>query len=716
MGVARIIGRSGSWAAGALLCASFALGSGAALACGPLLPESLLFLGSGAYLHGPRGELELELRRIGVEAPPGLRYVPQTTAEVEAALAAQALPSPAAIVAHRAAFEAWVAADPERPRQYWEDKPPPRGPPPALPEGLPEDWRRYHEAAALFRQHDVQGALVAFKAMLAAPGVPAGSPLRLWAHFMIGRADPADPQGFPAVQRAVAGGAPDPLGLGLASLGWQAQAAAAVDPAAALRTYLQLHAAGDPAGASSVRMVSHTLLAAVQAKEPGAVERLRAVAADPAAAAAVTVTLLTTWDPAVHGADWLAALAHSGGEAGAGAARVAWLAYLVGDGAAAQRWAEAAPNDPMARWILAGLALRAGDLERASALLAEVHMPEDEAWRCDWYTRGSARDGFYFNDAPLSPAREVWADRAGVQLRQGDLAGALGSAARAGHWVDFAYLAERVVDLDVLKAFVDDGSLMLLPERQRADGRWLLGRRLFRAGRAAEAAAYLPEAEAAQALAFVAARARGTVAGEVEAARLLRAHGMELSGTTLGPDWQLNGGAYSFAWGRPEDDAGPLGPTADERRRNDGSAPDPDRRYHYRYRAAELIWEASRTLPEQDPVASALLCEAGSWIALEEPDYADRFYKATVSRAWGSPLSVAADQLRWFPLGPMCSGAVAPELALAPRPPRSTGWLSGWSSVGESGCGFGGASGFLGLGLVALGRRGRRRPSGSPSK
>ena len=710
MGVARFIGRSGSWAAGALLCATFALGSGAALACGPMLPESLLFGGSEAYLRGPRGELELELSRIGVQAPPGLRYVAQTTAEVEAALAAQALPSPAAIVAHRAAFEAWVEADPERPRQYWEDKPPPRGPPPALPEGLPEDWRRYHEAAALFRQHDVQGAIVAFKAMLSAPGVPAGSPLRLWAHFMIGRADPADPQGFPAVQRAVADGAPDPLGLGLAALGWQAQAQLEADPAAALRTYLQLHAAGDPAGATSITMASHALLSAVEAKEPGAVERLRAVAADPVAAAAVTVTLLTTWDPEVHGADWLAALAHSGGEAGAGAARVAWLAYLVGDAAAAQRWAEAAPKEPMARWILARLALRAGDLERASALLAEVHMPEDEAWRCDWYTRGAARDGYSLSDAPLSPAREVWADRAGVQLRQGDLAGALGSAARAGHWVDFAYLGERLVEVDVLKAFVDAGQLDLLPEAMRGPGRLLLGRRLFRAGREAEAAGYLGEAEAAQARAFLAARARGTVAGEVEAARLLRAHGMELSGTELAPDWALYGGSYGFLWGRPapEDEDGPLSPTVEERRRNDASAPDPDKRYHYRYRAAELIWEATRTLPEQDPLASALLCEAGSWLAVEDLDFADRFYKATVNRSWGSPLSVAADQLRWFPLGPMCSGAVAPELALAPRPPRATG--------GESGCGFGGAASFLGLGLVALGRWGRRRQSASPSK
>ena len=221
----------------------------------------------------------------------------------------------------------------------------------------------------------------------------------------------------------------------------------------------------------------------------------------------------------------------------------------------------------------------------------------------------------------------------------------------------------------------------------------------------------LLNAEQGRALwAFLAARARGTVAGEVEAARLLRAHGMELSGSELAPDWALYGGSYDFPWGRPapEDDAGPLSPTVEERRRNDGSAPDPDKRYHYRYRAAELIWEASRTLPEQDPLASALLCEAGSWLAVEDLDFADRFYKATVNRSWGSPLSVAADQLRWFPLGPMCSGAAAPELALAPRPPRSTGW--------ESGCGFGGASGFLGLGLVALGRRGRRRQSASPSK
>lgn len=700
----------GAWAIGAIRAAGLGLlgllgaaGSGPALACGPSLPESLLFDRSEVYLRGPRGELELELRRIGVPAPAGLRYAATGTAEVEATLAKAALGSDTAISAYRAALDRWIEADPERPRGYWDDPPKPRGPPPALPAGLPEDWRRYHEAAQLYHQHDVQGAVVAFKAMLSAPGVPADAPLRLWAHYMIGRVDPADPLGFPALQRAVEGGAADPLGLGLAAQGWLAQAELATDPASALRRYLSLHAAGDPAGATSVKMVAHDLLEAAKGGDPAGLARLRAVAADPTAAAALTVTLLTSWDPAIHGADWLAALAHSGGERGAGAARVAWLAYQVGDDAAAQRWAEAAPEAPMARWILARLALRAGRIDAADALLAAVNLPEGEAWRCDWYSRGAARDGYVYSDAPLSPAREVWAERAAVQLRQGRLDEALASAARAGHWVDFAHLAERVVDVDVLKAFVDGGQLSLLPEPTREAGRALLGRRLFRAGREAEAAAYLPEAEAAQARAFVAARARRTVAGEVEAARLLRQHGMELSGAELAPDWALYGGSYDFLWGRPapDEDAGPLAPTEAERARMRDSAVDPDKRFHYRYRAAALMWAATQSLPDQDPLASALLCEAGSWLSIRDPEAADRYYKATVTRSWGSPLSVAADQLRWFPTGPMCSGAAAPELPLQPPPAGATG--------PKRGCGGGGAAGLGGLGLLGLLGPGRRR-------
>jgi hypothetical protein len=179
---------------------------------------------------------------------------------------------------------------------------------------------------------------------------------------------------------------------------------------------------------------------------------------------------------------------------------------------------------------------------------------------------------------------------------------------------------------------------------------------------------------------------------------------MELSGTELSPDVAMVDGLIGWELERVPVEAGrsraeePLPPQAAELAAIAASAPVPNTRFHYRYAAAAMMREAADSLPDQDPLASAILCEAGVWLADRDPQAADPFYKGVVRRSWGSPLSVAADLNRWFP-GRICGPTALPELPL--RPPEAVGCVDAARAPTHL------ISALVGLLAVTL--RGRRR-------
>ncbi|MDB6119105.1 MAG: hypothetical protein JWO08_2886, partial [Verrucomicrobiaceae bacterium] len=69
-------------------------------------------------------------------------------------------------------------------------------------------------------------------------------------------------------------------------------------------------------------------------------------------------------------------------------------------------------------------------------------------------------------------------------------------------------------------------------------------------------------------------------------------------------------------------------------------------RFHYRYEAAELAWQAAHLLPKESNEAASMLGEAGTWLASEQ---ADRFYKEMIWKHWSTPVAREADKKRWFP-------------------------------------------------------------------
>ncbi|HSF40879.1 MAG TPA: hypothetical protein VLT87_13875, partial [Thermoanaerobaculia bacterium] len=278
-----------------------------------------------------------------------------------------------------------------------------------------------------------------------------------------------------------------------------------------------------------------------------------------------------------------------------------------------------------------------------------------------------------------------------VRLAQKEYAPALDALLRAGYWTDAAYVAERVLTVEELKAYVDKewpGSLTKTVDDESVDEGWdlvfaglaspeaediswrirdLLGRRLVRAGRYAQAVPYLEgngptveELEAAKKAGEDAARPAGQRAESLfEAACITRHHGLEIQGTELDPDWALHGGSYdvgSFVEVRtkPETHAR-LGATEDETKRAEKSRSEPYQRFHYRFQAADLAWEAASLLPDGSPEKARMLAVGGTWIKNRDPKAADRFYRALVRCCGQTDLGREAARAKWFPAVEDCA-------------------------------------------------------------
>ena len=129
---------------------------------------------------------------------------------------------------------------------------------------------------------------------------------------------------------------------------------------------------------------------------------------------------------------------------------------------------------------------------------------------------------------------------------------------------------------------------------------------------------------------------------------------MELLGTELGPDWHIWDGGFEegVTWearAANREEAKANFASTNEIERASSRATDPDRRFHYRYQAAFLGWEAAKLLPNDSDETALVLWTAGTWLKARDPETADIFYKALVRRCRRTELGAAADLKRWFP-------------------------------------------------------------------
>jgi hypothetical protein len=361
--------------------------------------------------------------------------------------------------------------------------------------------------------------------------------------------------------------------------------------------------------------------------------------------------------------DWAVVLEKAGLGDVPDAGEIAWLAYQAGDFSLAEKWVALADAASVpSNWIRAKLALRAGNLGGAEPFLARVTASK----------------------ALVSPARSVALGELGsVRITLGSYTAALDAFRDGGHWEDAAYIAERVLTLEELTAYVDearkDTRLARLPickwdfgldeeemeeyERKnfQTEISHLLARRLARAEKHNDALRYFPPEPREHYEKYLRdTREAFDVANNNLlrshafrlAARNMRKNGMAMLGTELGPDNAISSGGSDsdgISGTRLKSaSARDIGsPTADELERVKKHTV-PEARFHYRYRAADLAWWAASLMPNDTEETARVLDEAGGWLKARDPKAANRFFQALVIRCGNTKLGKAAAEKNWF--------------------------------------------------------------------
>lgn len=521
----------------------------------------------------------------------------------------------------------------------------------AAGDGLPDDVRHYVAGARAFHSGEYDVAERRFRAVLALPDVERAR-RGIWAQYMLGRLERAAVGGaglskdasvqraasaaqtFQALRSAVAAGAPDPLGLAVASYGEEAAVHLDQgDVAAAVPLYAQQAALGSASGRASLLFVARDLFA----NDAKLAQALGNPVLQPLLAAYVytrsdefgtefraPTSALERYYAAVEAAD---PATFAGGD------RVAAAAYRAGRFDLAGKLAQRS-EAPLALWVRAKLALRGGDVKAAADAYAQASraFPREENWDDSEYT------------FPFRPGCRIDGERAVLALNRGDYVEALRLLHGAGdYWADTAYVAERVLTLDELKTFVDAevpepatepkpdeyGYVASPPNRLL---RQVLGRRLMRDGRYVEAVSYfrpdLRDAATRYANARVEAGKRSGIERAEQlfaAAVLARRSGMELLGAELAPDGAIYGGAYEWP---TVDFAAQKGAfvTDAETARYSANAIVPEVRYHYRRVAADLANQAADLVPARSQAFAAMLCSATGWLINRDYDIARGYY------------------------------------------------------------------------------------------
>jgi hypothetical protein len=543
---------------------------------------------------------------------------------------------------------------------------------------LPPALVHYTAGAVAWRAGDPEAARLQFEAVRALPIEQRGNHGPM-AAYMLGKLyRGAASQAIYAELRAeVQAGAPDPLGLAVASFGEEARdLLEAGEYAGAVERYAQQAALGSSSGRMSLLFVARRLAPDADARAqlvatPSGRGLLlaylfaRSFELPPALPApGEPVQAYDPWNGPYGSQDSASVLALFAelevalAPADPARDRLAAVAYRAGRFDDAER-VLAQTDSGMADWLRAKLALRRGDSEAAAAAYAQAIRSADGGEV--WTARPDEVEFHSPSEAPLDMRCRLQAEAGIVALSRSDYLQAMDLfyAASARYWTDAAYLAERVLTVDELQAFVQ----RVAPEVQRVhNDEWVMGtrhhaaalrallaRRLLREGRGREALPYFDdETLRAQATRYVDAReamqhgdrvARARAA--FEAAELARWQGMDLLGTQLGPDHAEYGGMFSpgerwvevqlpgsagTEWQQLPAQPDPLA-LADERARVEASSPVPAHRFHYRGLAANLAEAAADQLPPRSQAYAAVMCQATRYVLNTEYARGQQLYR-----------------------------------------------------------------------------------------
>ena len=605
-------------------------------------------------------------------------------------------------------------------------------------EEFASEFADYHRGAFVYRlgsEHWEQ-ARKAWQALL---DRPAGERhyRSVWAAFMLGKTAMKSGDYMAAVtwfqktRELAKAGFADSLGLAADSYGWEGRCEWKLDhPAKAAPLFLTQLALGDASAVVSLKALipdrtpvdgmlnygpefeerqkwsDQRLLDAEQQARLG----LQAAVADPLLRRLVTAHILASvgnplWynkveQSAKRCAHWLAMIQEAKVGKLEDAEYLGWIAYSLANYKEAAHWLELAQNEsPASNWLRAKLQRRAGQLNAAAKSM-------ERAWQAliqpgaytGWKPLGVANEddesaySSYYESFPLPAAAS--GDCGLMRLARGEFVLAMDTFLKGGLWPDTAYVAERVLTTDELKAYVDRqpkaagtgdtrltyllGRRLVLEERYARTARltYLLGRRLVREERYTQAARYLKPPYDKLLDKYVQALKDGADAklpkrkradAWLTAAWLARYDGMELMGTEVAPDGFVSNGNFAdpdiakqrqsrqyevrteqngqeFVATRPM----VLQPSKEELQRVSKHKISPDIRYHYRMIAAALAVKGSRLLDDNTEELADVLNTAGLWVKDRDEKLADRYYDMLEKRCPNTQLGEAVMARHWF--------------------------------------------------------------------
>ena len=525
-----------------------------------------------------------------------------------------------------------------------------------VPEALPLEFQYYLKGALAYYRSELDAARAHWQAVLDLPAEQRHY-RSTWAAYMLAKTGTGASvvDHYQRVRELAAGGFADSAGLAAASYGREAQCYLyGANFGAAIDLYLQQWGAGYYNALVSLEMTAARAFSIIQSGS-----ELEALAADPDARAVLTAYLLdASRDDRSQKQRrlWLRALPESKLLTLKEAGRFALLEYQLNDLDACRRWLKyASADDALALWISSKLMLRDGSIAAGQTLmLALTKQMEDDAENPDWRRIDT---------------HNAWGELGLLMLSQERYVDAANAFSNADSWEDLAYVLERLLTTDELLVWLANYDEPVRDDSDFYNGsgvRSLAARRLMREAKFELALELFDSETSVFVQAYLQAMRQANdatlSAGEKakyywQAAQIVRESGLEIFGAELAPDFAWFGGSYSFIGDLAEareDQRYTSGydlnqMSWDESKRAEQTKIQPDKRFHYRYRAARLAELAAGLLPNDDENAARIYCVAGSWLKKRDPDAADRLFKQLVVRCPNTELGKAAAEINWFP-------------------------------------------------------------------
>jgi hypothetical protein len=592
-----------------------------------------------------------------------------------------------------------------------------------LPEEFASEFADYHRGALAYRLKDWDKARKAWEELLSRP---AGERhyRTVWAAFMLGKValktgSAEAVQWFQRTRDLAREGFADSLGMAADSYGWEGRSEWKQNhPDKAAKLFLIQLALGDESAIVSLKALipDREPIEGMLNYGPESEERqgwsaeqkkadeqktlfdLKTAAKDPLLRRLVTAHILATESSAALSEEeswaetprvsrcsrWLSVIKEAHLDQVEDAEYLGWVAYTDGKYQDAAHWLDLAKSDtPAACWLRAKLQRRAGKLEDAAHSMAKAwqSMQPIETYTGWAGVSGQGEDEVHREGGSWSFVESASGDLGALDLERATFTPAMDVLRKGGLWDDMAFVAERVLTADELKAYVDQLPVQSgTPDSTDKDStgklRYLLGRRLVREDRYAEAAHYLAAPydrvldEYVKALKGGADEKRPRLERArawFTAAWVARYDGMEIMGTegfpdgfSFGGDFELpdlakqrQSGVYQITQykdGKEKTTTASIvvKTTKPELQRLTKNKISPDVRFHYRVIAGALAMRAAGFLEDNSAELADVVNTAGLWVKDRDEKTADRYYQVLEKRCAQTEIGRAAIAKHWF--------------------------------------------------------------------